>query len=76
MKKARPNTRPRHKPRYEGEVINNLYCPCGWCKERHARAVAEYLNFDGVKCLCWVIKAPCINKVERMAMKLTKKVKL
>jgi len=41
MKKARPNTRPRHKPRYEGEVINNLYCPCGWCKERHARAVAE-----------------------------------
>ena len=53
MKKPRPNTKPRHKPRFEGEVVGNLYCPCGWCKERHSRAVAKELNFDGTKFLAW-----------------------
>lgn len=66
--KYRPNTRPRHKPRFEGEIIDNLYCPCGWCKERHSKVIATKIAIDGVEFLAWLYKSPCLKAVEQKAL--------
>jgi len=72
MRKLRPNTSPRHKPRFEGEVYGNLYCPCGWCKDRHAKAIATKLNFGSGDFLAWRYESPCLEKVERQALRMIK----
>jgi len=63
------------KPKFEGDRIENLFCPCGWCNERHAVAVATKLNFGNGEFLAWVTKAPCLEKVERQAMGLAQQVR-
>ena len=67
-RRPRPNTRPRHKPRYEGETINNLYCPCGWCKDKHSKAIAKYITINDKRFLVWLFKSPCLTKIERIAL--------
>lgn len=70
MKEDRKHHPKLRKPKFEGDEIENLYCPCGWCNERHATATAQRINFGGVKALVWIMKAPCLKKIERQAMGL------
>lgn len=78
--KPRPNTMPRHKPRFEGEIVENLYCPAGHCKQRHAKAVAKMMTFEwadkqGQKVqksyLCWVFKGACLEKISKQVLEGT-----
>jgi hypothetical protein len=59
----------QRKPRYEGEVISNLYCPVGWCPEKHARAIAVWHTIEGKKYLVWQAEAPCLEKTVKQALK-------
>ena len=71
--KPRPNTMPRHEPRFEGEIVENLNYPAGRCTQRHAKAVAKMMTFEWVEqgqkvqksYLCWVFKGACLEKISK-----------